>query len=170
MSQTQHPTHTLTPDDLKTAYAEGRQRDAKGFNGTVDMDSTDAHILGLKGEVAFASIYDLAPDLSYNPDGGDDGHDFVVRWCGGERALNVKVSTFPSDPWLKVRASRIDPSTDAYVLGAIDDTGTVVHFVGWATPDMLLDGERTDKTGSENYILEAEQLAPMPAPSEVTSV
>jgi len=169
MSHTQ-PTHALTPDNLKTCYAEGRQRDDKGFEGTVDMDSTDAHIVGLKGEVAFAELYGLQPDLSFNPDGGDDGHAFTVRWCGGVRSLNVKISTFPSDPWLKVRASRIDPSTDAYVLGTIDDTGTVIRFIGWATPDMLLDGERTDKTGSDNYVLESKQLAPMPDADEVNSV
>jgi hypothetical protein len=161
-------THTLTPDELARAYELGRARDAKGFDGTVDLDSTDAHVIGAKGELAFGSEYGLEADTSINASGGDSGYDFELTYEGERRLVNLKVSTFNQNPWLKVRTERIEQPADTYVLAAIGADGVTIRFAGWATADEIKQTEPTMKTGSENHILDETELRPMMTPSEVT--
>lgn len=161
-------THTLTPDELARAYELGRARDAKGFDGTVDLDSTDAHVIGVKGELAFAARYGLEADTSINGSGGDGGYDFELRHKGRRRLVNLKVSTFNQNPWLKVRTERIEQAADTYVLAAIGADGITIRFAGWATADEIKQTEPTMKTGSKNHILDETELRPMMPPSEVT--
>ena len=161
-------THTLTPDELARAYELGRARDAKGFSGTVDLDSTDAHVIGVKGELAFAATYGLETDTSINATGGDSGYDFELTHNGTRRLVNLKVSTFYEKPWLKVRAERIEQPADTYVLAAIGADGVTIRFAGWATADEIKQTEPTMMTGSKNYIRDETELRPMMTPSEVS--
>lgn len=161
--------YTLNTTDLKLAKQLGNKRNSKGFDGTVDIDSTDAHIIGLKGEVAFANIYEIDPDFTYNDSGGDDGSDFTTTIDGEEKQINVKISTYYDDPWLKVRSSRIDQDSDIYVLGAINDSGNKIKFVGWATHEMVANKEPTMKTGSKNHVLPPDELNPIFEPANTAN-
>jgi len=149
----------LCPDELKTAYEYGRKRNSKGFAGDVDIDAEDAHLLGMKGEVAFASHYDLQPDLSINDSGGDAGYDFDVVIGGDERLVDVKATTYINDPWLKVRVDRHTTPSDTYVLAAVD--GCQVELHGWAPARYIDAKEPTWKTGRQNYVCEPDELLPM---------
>jgi len=165
-TQTPAPkTYDLSPDELQTAYEYGHKRNAKGFTGDVDTDPEDAHILGMKGELAFARLYDLAPDLSIHDSGGDDGFDFRATVRGEQREIDVKATTHYADPWLKLRKDRCDTPTEIYVLAAVDQCR--VKFVGWLPESHLKHKDTTTRTGRENYLCKPHELLPMFDPEEI---
>jgi len=149
----------LPPEALQQAYEFGRKRNSKGFAGSVDTDPQQAHILGMKGELAFANLYNLTPDLSINDSSGDAGYDFQATVRGELRRIDVKSTTHYADPWLKLRADRCETPTEIYVLAAVDQCR--VKFVGWLPDSHLKHKETTTRTGRENYLCKPDELLPM---------
>lgn len=161
-------TVALEPDHLRHIYAEGRRRDeARSWSRNYTIDREQTHIRGLKGELAVAEYYGLAPDLSERPD-GDAGIDFEAWWWLYPVAIDVKTTQYRTDPWLRVRADGHD-AADVYVLTAVD--GTEVDLVGWASRADVRAVEPSRETGHhENHVLDAAALRPLPDPEFVDAL
>jgi len=150
----------LTPDLLKQCHELGQRRDSNHIgSGSAVGNSTTVHTKGVKGEVAFAHAYDVAVDREDRPD-GDDG-DFEVCWVGQEEVIDVKVTDYNDDPWLKVRPCNLEKA-DRYVLASLIGD-TVIELHGHMTSRELARQPITDKTGHfDNHIVEQSDLNPMP--------
>jgi hypothetical protein len=150
----------LTPDLLKQAHELGTRRDSNHIgSGSAVGNSTVVHTKGCKGEVAFAHAYDVAVDTEDRPS-GDDG-DFEVCWVGQEEVIDVKVTDYHDDPWLKVRPCNLEKA-DRYVLASLIGD-TVIELHGHMTSRELARQPITDKTGHfDNHIVEQSELNPMP--------
>jgi len=150
----------LTPDLLKQAHELGQRRDSNHIgSGSAVGNSTTIHTKGCKGEVAFAHAYDVAVDTEDRPD-GDDG-DFEVCWVGTPEVIDVKVTDYNDDPWLKVRPTNLEKA-DRYVLASlVDDTTVELH--GHLSKQEIARKVPDDKTGHfENHIATVDDLHPMP--------
>jgi len=150
----------LTPDLLKQCHELGQRRDSNHIgSGSAVGNSTTVHTKGCKGEVAFAAAYDVAVDTADRPDGDDD--DFEVRWLGQEEVIDVKVTDYHDDPWLKVRPTNLEKA-DRYVLASLVDD-TVIKLHGHASTREVARQPISDRTGHfDNHIVEASELNPMP--------
>jgi hypothetical protein len=166
MSQTTHDrvTVTLSPDQLKTVYAHGRERDNLHAEANSFIDREKTHIRGLKGEIAVAEYYGLETDLELRPT-GDNGIDFTCWWLLCPVQVDVKTTEYVSNPWLKVKADG-HKTADVYIL-TVDD-GADIELVGWA---WLRDVEATDPTQETghhtNHVLKPSDLRTMPKPQQV---
>lgn len=166
MSQTTHDrvTVTLSPDQLKTVYAHGRERDNLHAEANSFIDREKTHIRGLKGEIAVAEYYGLETDLELRPT-GDNGIDFTCWWLLCPVEVDVKTTEYVSNPWLKVKADG-HKTADVYIL-CVDD-GADIELVGWA---WLRDVEATDPTQETghhtNHVLKPSDLRTMPKPQQV---
>lgn len=172
-TQTRPPRETvaLEPEHLRHIYAEGRRRDeAREWSRNYAIDREQTHVRGLKGELAVAEYYGLAPDLSERP-AGDAGIDFEAWWYLYPVSIDVKTTQYRSDPWLRVRADG-HHAADVYVLTAVGDDGTEVDLVGWASDaDVQAVEPTTERTGHhENHVLDAGALRPLPDPTFVDAL
>lgn len=114
------------------------------------QSSLQIDIDGLKGEFAFAKIFNLWPDmqLSQRP-----LHD-VMSPLGG---IDVKTTRYQSGKLLASRKKQEIPA-DWYALMWLEDDQTL-HFVGAATADQLLnDSNLLDLGHGAGYALEQSQL------------
>jgi len=150
----------LTPDLLQQCHELGQRRDSNHIgSGSAVGNSTTVHTKGCKGEVAFAAAYDVAVDTADRPD-GDDG-DFDVCWVGQTEVIDIKVTDYNSDPWLKVRPCNLEKA-DRYVLASlVADTEVVLH--GHLSKDEVARKELSEKTGHfKNHIATVSELNAMP--------
>jgi len=150
----------LTPDLLTQCHELGQRRDSNHIgSGSAVGNSTTVHTKGVKGEVAFAAAYDVAVDREDRPD-GDDG-DFNVRWLGTPEVIDIKVTDYHDDPWLKVRPTNLEKA-DRYVLASlIGDTEVVLH--GHLSKAEVAHKELSEKTGHfKNHIATVSDLNEMP--------
>jgi hypothetical protein len=156
-------TVNLTPDDLRDIYQEAHDRDARHEDArNWDIDREQTHIIGLKGEVAFANLYGLSVDLSARPD-GDGGVDFRCSWLNDTVTVDVKTTTHGDNPWLCVREDS-DKRADRYVLAVANDTE--VNLVGFADRQTVIDTPVSDRTGhTTNHIIESDDLRALPDPA-----
>jgi hypothetical protein len=163
-------TVTLEPDELKQVYQEGRDRNNRHHtDGSYEgHDGEDAHIKGLKGEVAFAKRYGLEPDLSSQID-GDGGVDFEIScWLGDSLTVDVKATEHYENPWLLVPVDKDDWS-DMYVCAAVD--GADIKLVGWQSCEEVRSFPASDATGKQtNHILKPADLRQLPAKQMVEPV
>jgi len=166
MNQTTHDrvTVTLSPDQLKTVYAHGRERDNLHAEANSFIPREKTHIRGLKGEIAVAEYYGLSTDLELRPT-GDNGVDFSCWWLLCPVQVDVKTTEYVTNPWLKVKADG-HKTADVYILTA--DNGADIELVGWA---WLRDVEAVAPTQEthhhENHVLKPDDLREMPNPNQV---
>ncbi|WP_280535719.1 hypothetical protein [Halopenitus sp. POP-27] len=124
---------------------------------TWGVDPNDRHTVGAMGEIAFAIYADLQIDTEVVA-WSDGGVDFEASIEGVERTIDVKTSQ--KEPYaLPVKEYRVN--ADYYVLGNLE--GRTVTFLGTATKEMVLDGEREQSQfGHYNYLVSVSSLNPMP--------
>ena len=143
--------------------AEERNRSFEENNGwdnesdTWGVDPDDRHTVGVMGEIAFAIYADLQVDTEVVA-WSDGGVDFEASIDGVERTIDVKTSQ--KEPYaLPVKEYRVN--ADYYVLGHLE--GRTVTFLGTATKEMVLDGNREQSQfGHDNYLVPVSALNPMP--------
>lgn len=124
---------------------------------TWGVDPTDRHRVGAMGELAFAIYADLQVDTEVVA-WSDGGVDFEASIDGVERTIDVKTSQ--KEPYaLPVKEYRVN--AEYYVLGYLE--GRTVTFVGTATKEMVLAGQRKQSQFDHyNYLVPVSALNPMP--------
>lgn len=107
--------------------AAGRTRDRRKKNyQSADYRNDDSAAVGVAGEYVYALFTDSEVDLSYKPE-GDGGMDFP--------GVDVKTSTFPSDPHLKLFEKDFSKPAERFVLVALCLQKRQARLVGWISKD-----------------------------------
>ena len=156
---------------LASKLAKKRNRSFEENDGwdndsdTWGVDPDDRHRVGAMGEIAFAIYADLQIDSEIVAwsDGGIDFEAFVE---GVEQTIDVKASQ--EEPYaLPVKEYRVN--ADYYILGHLE--GRTVTFLGTATKEMVLDGQRKQSQfGHYNYLVSVSSLNPMPDSDSIVGV
>lgn len=166
------PEIEIPPRLVRTVYRKASERN-QSFEERDDWDNQarkwgvdpeDRHVIGLMGEMAFAIYADLEIDTEL-VGWSDGGVDFEVSIDGIGRTVDVKTSQ--KEPYvLPVKEWRVE--SDYYVLGHLEET--TVTFLGAATKEMVLDGERKkSKFGHYNYEVPVSSLNPIPDSESIVS-
>jgi len=129
-------------------------------DGATPGEEWDTHWRGAKAEIAFAQLYNLAPDLTYMPRRG--GVDFHTN---AGTTVDVKSTDRPEGNLI----ARNDAPGEAavYVLALVD--GSDVTLKGYAMAEELFDRSnmRTLYAGGPlTYFVARDQLHPMPGREE----
>tara|TARA_Y100000593_G_scaffold31842_1_gene62725 strand:- start:2779 stop:3243 length:465 start_codon:yes stop_codon:yes gene_type:complete len=107
--------------------AAGLTRDRRKKNyQSADYRNDDSAAVGVAGEYVYALFTDSKVDLSYKPE-GDGGMDFP--------GVDVKTSTFPSDPHLKLFEKDFSKPAERFVLVALCLQKRQARLVGWISKD-----------------------------------
>jgi len=124
---------TLEPSEVMICNLVGRMRSliARGC-GVRDakkgpQDGSDADVVGVMAEFAFAKKYNVFPDLGLSPRSG--GADGII----GSKRYDIKATTHLNGRLLCTTKTNND--VDIYVLAIV--TGATVDFVGYATSEQL---------------------------------
>lgn len=147
---------TLTRSEVRICEWLGEQRLSIAKKvGIVDQrigpqTSLQTDIDGLKGEFAFAKLFNLWPDLQV---GERALHDLMTA-IGG---VDVKTTRYRSGKMLATKKKQSIPA-DWYALMWLEDDQTL-HFLGAATGDQLLDDRNLRDLGyGESFALDQDQL------------
>jgi hypothetical protein len=170
----------IPPRLVRTVYRKASERnqsfeereDWDNSTRTWGVDPEDRHVIGLLGEMAFAIYADLEIDTELVR-WSDGGVDFEVSIDGVERTVDVKTSR--KEPYvLPVKEWRVD--SEYYVLahleGALEDVleGAMVHLIGTATKEMVLDADRKKSNfDHNNHEVPVSSLNPIPDSASIVS-
>ena len=122
---------TLDEAEMLTARVVASMRTGLNRqNGTpdgkrCDRDGFDVDLDGVGGEMAFAKLKNLCPDLGALPRSG--GHDFLAR--NGRHTIDVKTTSM-KDGNLLVGENKAGAPSDFYVL--MEGKFPSYEYVGWA--------------------------------------
>lgn len=118
------------------------------------FNTNDAHLIGLLGEAAFASVTGLK--VNFNLSWGDSGIDFRV----GDSTIQVKTrevkNLYPPD----LIVDREDFKCDYYVLCQWErHFPQIVNMVGWCTKATLVSRSTEDFGYGPKYVVRRSELA-----------
>jgi len=178
----------VTPRYVRRARQITQER-MKSFEGNDDWyseageqgwghEAQKRHLIGVLGEMAFATYYDLQVDTE-TFSRTDGGTDFRVRFTERETSdvVGVDVKCSPAEnPDLIVKTESVD--ADYYVQCRLpeglpeNEERTTIEMMGGATKEMLLNREprKSLNYGHYNYHVAPEYLLNLPSPSEVRPI
>ncbi len=142
-------------------------------------EAHNRHFIGVLGEMAFATYYDLQVDTE-TFSRTDGGADFCVRFTERDtpdETVEVDVKCSPAEnPDLIVETESVD--ADYYVQCHLpngppeNNKQTTVEMMGGATKEMLLNREprKSLNYGHYNYHVAPQYLLNLPSPSEVQPI
>jgi hypothetical protein len=123
----------LTPDEVAICQILGRMRSLIARSSNVKdakigkQDGSDADVLGVMAEYAFAKHFNVFPDLGLSPRSGSaDG--IYKGW-----RYDIKSTTYENGRLLCT--TKDNPDVDMYILGIVK--GNAVNFPGWALKSEL---------------------------------
>lgn len=125
------------------------------------------HIIGVLGELGFASYYDLEINASSNQP--DSGYDFLVEIDGEQTKVDVKTTQYENG-YLPVGSDSVQ--ADLYILAHVTNAESFeVRLLGGAPRDIILDSPKqpAEVGDGEYYRVRQPDLSPLPAKSSVDS-
>lgn len=147
----------LSQHELSIAHLLGVQRRGSARAGGVTdaqvgkQSPYEIDIDGVVGELAFAKMANLCPDLTVGPRSG--GADLINR---NGKTIDVK-TTRHKNGRLLATPKKADKPCDIYVLMIVDDDSAT--FAGWATAEQLFKDENlTDLGHGVGYAMEQGKL------------
>jgi hypothetical protein len=164
----------ITDDQRQLAELEAHRRQVNHtVSGHRDNQADPAgasgeeqHRKGLLGELEFANVFGVQPDLDYRPR-GDGGADYRLTLCSGKViTVDVKTSSYRGpDPRIKVPVGKIHAET-VYVAARLCanflETSDDAELVGWITgAELLARNEIRQYTRIANYAAAYEDLHPL---------
>ena len=145
----------LEPDEILVCEMLGRMRSIVARSAGVldrkmgDQDGSEADVMGMIAEYAFAKQYNTFPDLGLTPRSGSaDGRLKGYRY-------DIKATKYIDGRLLATRQH--NPDVDIYVLCIVD--GSEVDIKGYATKEELIHpGNLKDLGHGKGYSLSQSQL------------
>lgn len=145
----------LDPDEILVCEMLGRMRSLVARSSGVidrkmgDQDGSEADVMGMMAEYAFAKQYNTFPDLGLTPRSGSaDGRLKGYRY-------DIKATKYIDGRLLATRKD--NPDIDIYVLCIVD--GSEVDIKGYATKEELIHpGNLKDLGHGKGYSLSQHQL------------
>jgi hypothetical protein len=145
----------LNPDEVLICEQLGRMRSIIARSSGVkdakvgDQDGSEADVMGMKAEYAFAKKFNTFPDLGLTPRSGSaDG-----KLKGF--AYDIKSTTYKSGRLLATKKE--NPDVDMYVLCIVDNSE--VDIKGYAFKDDLIKESNLKNLGhGEGYCLDQDKL------------
>ena len=145
----------LNPDEVLICEQLGRMRSIIARSSGVkdakvgDQDGSEADVMGMKAEYAFAKKFNTFPDLGLTPRSGSaDG-----KLKGF--AYDVKSTTYKSGRLLATKKE--NPDVDMYVLCIVDNSE--VDIKGYAFKDELIKESNLKNLGhGQGYCLDQDKL------------
>lgn len=129
------------------------------YQNTGGVDPENRHQAGVIGEIAFAIYADLQVNGEL-VEWSDGGIDFEASIEGVERTIDVKMRQ--SKPYVfSIKEESVN--ADLFILGYLKED-TLVKFLGMATKEMVLNGNRKWSQSIEkyNYQVSLSSLEPVP--------
>jgi hypothetical protein len=163
-------TISLSPRIYRRAKSLAQERgttDPRVYGKTVEDPERDPrrdHLLGILGELAFASYYDINVNTGDRP---DPGYDFLLEVDGTRRKIDIKTIRY-SDGFLPVDADPLQ--ADLYVLAYSPDSDSrEVRLLGVASSATVSKSpkERANKSKTLIYRVQQSELSPLPDQSSV---
>jgi hypothetical protein len=145
----------LNPDEVLICEQLGRMRSIIARSSGVkdakvgDQDGSEADVMGMKAEYAFAKKFNTFPDLGLTPRSGSaDG-----KLKGF--AYDIKSTTYKSGRLLATKKQ--NPDVDMYVLCIVDNSE--VDIKGYAFKDELIKESNLKNLGhGQGYCLDQDKL------------
>lgn len=145
----------IHPDEVTICQIIGRMRSLIARSAGVkdakvgSQDGSDADVMGLKAEYAFAKHFNTFPDLGLTPRSGSA--DGILN---GHR-YDIKSTTYKNGRLLATK--KVNADVDFYVLAIVTDNK--VLFPGYAMKDDLINIKNIKDLGrGEGYCLEQSSL------------
>lgn len=110
------------------AAADARDRQKQNYASSHQWANGSTHLIGLVGEWCYGRMIKQEPNLALLA-AGDGGWDFA--------GVDVKTSTYLSDPDLKVLVSDFDKGAWAYALVVVDQQKQLAAYAGWARAETV---------------------------------
>ena len=123
------------------------------------------HIIGVLGELGFASYYDLEINASSNQP--DSGYDFLVEIDGEQIKVDVKTTQYENG-YLPVESDSVQ--ADLYISAHVPNAESFkIRLLGGAPRDIILDSPKqsAEVGDGEYYRVRQPDLSPLPAKSSV---
>lgn len=165
----------LSSDEIEYLTRLARKRNRSYQNGETANtvvgrnSSLEAHIMGLKGELAVSKVYgDGTVDESVSAK-GDKGVDLTLKIGGKQRDVDVKSNKYSTDAWILLKKSHASWGADAYVSTYTPESSKKVVLTGWAIDDELIRKENLSQSnhGWMNYKLTPDEQRDLPKPDDV---
>jgi hypothetical protein len=145
----------LNPDEVTVCQILGRMRSLIARSAKVKdakigkQEGSEADVLGMMAEYAFAKHFNVFPDLGLTPRSGSaDG--VYKNW-----RYDIKSTTYENGRLLCT--TKENPDVDIYILGIVKDN--TVTFPGWALAKELRDDKnKVDLGHGTHYGLTQENL------------
>lgn len=154
-------TVTLSPRIQRQAECLGQQRvmsDRRLYGRSeedLSGDPATRHIIGVLGELAFATYYGL--EINSEDDKPDPGYDFLVEIDGERTKVDVKTIQYEGG-YLPVDVESVQ--ADLYVLSYVSDPDSIeVHLLGSASRETVLNSPTKPGPQSHNQIFQVQQSA-----------
>jgi hypothetical protein len=146
---------TLQPDEITVCQMLGRMRSLIARSSGVkdakigSQDGSEADVIGMMAEYAFAKRFNTFPDMGLTPRSGSADGVF-----NGKR-YDVKATTYKNGRLLCTL--KHNPDVDVYVLAIVDSN--TVHFSGFAmATDLRQEQNLTDLGHGKGYALTQDKL------------
>ena len=149
----------LNPSEVLVCELIGRMRSHIARASQVkdqkigQQDGSEADVMGMKAEYAFAKQFNVFPDLGLTPRSGS---------CDGilnDRAYDVKSTHIKNGHLLATK--KVNPDVEMYVFCVV--TKNVVDIKGYISKEDFIKPENLKTLGhGEGYCLEQSQLKPFP--------
>lgn len=162
----------LRPRDIRNAerIADKRGRPTGGeisheaYESYSGSPSTERHLRGVLGELAFADHYGVPLDNSEEPDGGID---FLVRFKEESATFDVKATQY-TDGDLRVKMDR-EYWADYYLHAIVESLEPEeVNLMGMCTSQEMKEAETVEESsGDLRYSVPADCLSSLPDPAEI---
>jgi len=145
----------LDPDEITVCQMIGRMRSLIARSSGVkdakigNQDGSEADVLGMMAEYAFAKLFNVFPDLGLTPrSGSEDGTYKGYRY-------DIKSTKYKKGRLLAT--TKVNNDVDIYILAIVD--GSEISFPGWAFKKELIKDENLADLGhGKGYCLEQSQL------------
>ena len=125
------------------------------------------HIIGVLGELGFASYYDLEINASSNQP--DSGYDFLVETDGEQAKIDVKTTQYENG-YLPVESDSVQ--ADLYISAHVPNAESFqIRLLGGAPRDIILESQKqpAEVGDGEYYRVRQPDLSPLPAKSSLES-
>jgi len=145
----------LQPDEVTVCQMIGRMRSLIARSSGVkdakmgDQDGTEADVIGMMAEYAFAKQFNVFPDLGLSPRSGSA--DGIIK---GKR-YDIKATTYKTGRLLCT--VKDNPDVDVYILAIV--SGNEIDIAGWEYKENLRKEENLIDLGyGKGYALTQDKL------------